>query len=110
MRDSYYDIKSGLYGLLCWAKFAWKWRPWDYEYGLLAIEHHLKALEKSLRNGNKQDSEKCADEVKTALKLLDGYLRGRYDTSSINDEFELKQKYLSKFFNLMTRKMEGWWD
>lgn len=113
LRDFYYEVRAGIFGLLYWAPFAWRWRSWDYEYGLIALDHHLKALEKTIRkSGIHEDNEKIADEIVECLGILNRIVKDRYilESKSFEKAISAKQKDLKLLCKIIAEKMPAWWD
>lgn len=111
-----YDISSGIRGLIYWAPYAWKWRSWDYQYGLDALEHHLVALEKAVREGYHMNAEKDARDIRVTIELLrrKDYYPSKFLAECTREDLkrrDAKQKedweYLWKH---ISRNMKKWWD
>ena len=57
--------------ILCWIPILWKDHDWDHHYMFKILHYKLSRMEKSIRNGYAANSDKTADEIKTAKLLLD---------------------------------------
>ncbi len=110
----YRDLANGLRGLAYWAPFAWKWRSWDYEFVLYAIEHGLKAMEPALRNGDSAEGEKRAQEVRVALELLRRLTGDTESTITSTEDWAAhlgaKVRAWDELFPLLHKKMRRWWQ
>lgn len=104
--DIYWEVRNGVRGFLYWLPFSIKWRSWDYEWGLRALQHHLKALEKDVREGYHADAEKTSREIRVAIKLIENLSTQKYLLRNPQRE-EIAWSYL---FHLMKRKMRSWWE
>lgn len=68
----YYNIKNGIKNLMIYTPVIWKDRNWDYDYFHILMRFKLSRMEKLHReDGNAEDSEKYADDIKYAINLLD---------------------------------------
>lgn len=113
-----YEIPNGLRGLWHWFPFAWKWRPWDYEDGLLALHHHLVPLEKCVREGISMDREQCARDIRVAIRLIERITDRDFEQGQrlFSGEITGKQALAignwesDYLYTLLRRKSRRWWD
>ena len=119
-----YDIHQGLAGLIYWAPFAWKYRTWDYAWGLEALRMHLVKLEIAVRTGHHLNGKRDAKDIRVAISLMkrieeDNYWRLAEKSNPYNYlKNELPIRHHSKqgqedwnyLFNLMRKRSKHWWD
>lgn len=113
----------------------WNDRDWDQHFFLNLMLFKLGRMEKYFRNADIiVDSEKCADEIKIAINLLEkiiednwykdewDILRQKYPNMQSSDESQNEyKKYFNKcdnekekchdeFFSYLKNNYEKWWD
>lgn len=111
-----YDIPNGIRGLIYWAPIAWRWRSWDYQYGLDAFAHHLRALEEACRMGSSVTGEAEAKRIRIALELLRRHVEDPYSDQlrtnklSYQEYAALRERDWDYLWNLIRKYLRRWWD
>jgi hypothetical protein len=116
-----YDVPQGIRGVLYWLPYAWTWRPWDYQYGLEALERHFIKLEVCCRTGWGANAEQHARDIRIAISLIRRMREGSYsDHPEVDDLgrsvppstpwWERQQQDWDFLFEHMRKHMQRWWD
>lgn len=69
------DFKNGVRGLITWARFAWRFRPWDYQYAYEAYFIALSEIRRHiLEHRHHVDWAQDASQIYAGLLTWDSYL------------------------------------
>ncbi len=112
----YRDLANGLNGLYYWVPFAWRWRSWDFQYMLNAVEHCLKAMEPVIRDGIACSADRRAKEIRIALELLRRYREDVHCGLLVSSELDVKgyttnrQRDWDSLWEIIRKRGQGWWE
>lgn len=118
------DIPHGISGCIYWFPFAWKYRTWDWQYGMTALNKHLVKLEVAVREGCHDNGAKDAKDIRLALALMKRLRENDYySKAEANPQYKwLKNESPYKYhkrqenndwsflFELLRKRMRHWWD
>ena len=77
------NVKYGIGNLIKWFPIIWKDRDWDHWFLYIILQFKLKQMEKLQRKyGHSVNSEKYADQIKTAVLILDRLIKDDYFSKS----------------------------
>ena len=126
IRNLYYDTRYGVANLVTWFPIVWNDRDWDHSFLFILLQFKLTRMKKVFDESNSMSynhKKKTIRELKTCIALLERLIEENYtDTvehqrlSKIDSRRAYTRKnYLHQYdvnllFQIMSRKVTGWWD
>ena len=113
-----------LRAVVYWARFGWGWYPWDYSYGLRALDHHLAALHDACRDGHGVTGARDAARIRVARELIRRVVEGSsylmlsefggpqsdVRRMDVRDTLAADRRAEAQLYAWLARYGNSWWD
>jgi len=108
IKECYYNIKR----CIKWFPVIWKTREWDYSYILKLMQMQIKLMRQRTETIQFYIGwEQSVKYMKICEKLLDIIISGECKYRYFGDAyFKYMDKCKKLLFNILYKKIEGWWD